>query len=121
MAKKPYIAMEHLDGVPLDKIIKEDGGKLSDIEKTIQIVSNVATAIATLHAQDVIHLDIKPENILVRPDNQIALIDFGLAHHARYPDLLVEAMYKGIGSAPYISPEQVMGIRNDWRSDIFAI
>ncbi len=121
MAKKPYIAMEHLDGVPLDKIIKEDGGKLSDIEKTIQIVSNVATAIATLHAQDVIHLDIKPENILVRQDNQITLIDFGLAHHARYPDLLVEAMYKGIGSAPYISPEQVMGIRNDWRSDIFAI
>ena len=121
MATKPYIAMEHLNGIPLDKIIEAEGGKLSDIEKVIEIVSNIATAIGSLHAQDVIHLDIKPENILVQPNSKIALIDFGLAHHARFPDLLLEAMIKGIGSAPYISPEQIMGIRNDWRSDIFSI
>ena len=121
MAKKPYIAMERLDGRPLDKLIEEQGGKLSEIEQTIQIVSNLALAVASLHAQDVIHLDLKPENILVTQDNRVALIDFGLAHHMRYPDLLVEQMKKGVGSAPYISPEQVMGLRNDWRSDIFSI
>ena len=121
MTSKPYIAMEHLNGTPLNKIIEIEGGKLTDIEKIIEIVSNIAIAIGSLHAQDVIHLDIKPENILVQPDSKIALIDFGLAHHARFPDLLLEAMIKGIGSAPYISPEQIMGIRNDWRSDIFSI
>lgn len=121
MASKPYIAMEHLSGTSLDKIIEAEGGKLSDIERVVEIASNIATAIGSLHAQDVIHLDIKPENILVQPNSKIALIDFGLAHHARFPDLLLEAMIKGIGSAPYISPEQIMGIRNDWRSDIFSI
>jgi serine/threonine protein kinase len=121
ISSKPYIAMEHLEGVSLDKIIEEEGGRIDDIEKIIEIVSNIATAVGTLHAQDVIHLDIKPENILIQPNNGIALIDFGLAHHSRYPDLLQEAMIKGIGSAPYISPEQIMGIRNDWRSDIFSI
>ncbi|TXI14537.1 MAG: protein kinase [Polynucleobacter sp.] len=121
MAKKPYIAMERLDGRPLDQLIEEQGGKLSDIQQTIEIVSNVALAIASLHAQDIIHLDIKPENILVTKDNKVAIIDFGLAHHTHFPDLLVEQMRKGVGSAPYIAPEQVMGIRNDWRSDIFAM
>ena len=72
MAKKPYIAMERLDGRPLDKLIEEQGGKLSEIEQTIQIVSNLALAVVSLHAQDVIHLDLKPENILVTQDNRVA-------------------------------------------------
>lgn len=121
MAKKPYIAMERLAGQPLDKMIEAEGGRLKAIDQAIEIGSNLALAVASLHAQDVIHLDLKPENILVTPDNKVTLIDFGLAHHMRYPDLLVEQMRKGVGSAPYISPEQVMGMRDDWRSDIFSI
>ena len=121
MARKPYIAMERLEGRPLIDLLKEQDGRLQDISQTIEIVANIALAVANLHAQDVIHLDLKPENILIGQDNKVALIDFGLAHHMRYPDLLVEQMRKGVGSAPYISPEQVMGMRNDWRSDIFAI
>ena len=121
MARKPYIAMEHLEGRPLVDLLKEQDGRLQDISKTIEIVANIALAVANLHAQDVIHLDLKPENILIGKDNKVFLIDFGLAHHMHYPDLLVEQMRKGVGSAPYISPEQVIGMRNDWRSDIFAI
>ncbi|QWD80203.1 protein kinase [Polynucleobacter sp. MWH-Spelu-300-X4] len=121
MARKPYIAMERLEGRPLTELLEEQGGRLEDISQVVEIVANISLAVASLHAQDVIHLDLKPENILIGKDNKIALIDFGLAHHMRYPDLLVEQMRKGVGSAPYISPEQVMGMRNDWRSDIFAI
>mgnify|MGYP006267070805 CR=1 FL=1 len=121
MAKKPYIAMERLKGQSLDKIIEDQDGKIADIQQAIEIAENISLAVASLHAQDIIHLDLKPENILVDENNKVSLIDFGLAHHMNYPDLLAEQMRKGVGSAPYISPEQVMGMRNDWRSDIFSI
>ena len=49
------------------------------------------------------------------------LIDFGMAHHARLPDLLAEQRRSAAGSAPYVSPEQVNGIRSDPRSDLFAV
>ncbi len=121
MARKPYIAMEKITGQSLQDLLENQGGRLESIDDVIQIAANLALAIASLHAQDVIHLDLKPENILLGPHHQVYLIDFGLAHHTRYPDLLAEEMRKGVGSAPYISPEQVMGIRNDWRSDIYSL
>jgi serine/threonine protein kinase len=87
----------------------------------VQIGADLAQAVQSLHAQDAIHLDLKPDNILVDDQGKLTLIDFGLSHHARFPDLLAEEMRKGVGSAPYISPEQVIGIRSDYRSDIFSI
>ena len=101
MATRPYIAMERVE--------------------VIRIGADLAQAVQSLHAQDAIHLDIKPENILIDDKGKLTLIDFGLSHHDRFPDLLAEEMRKGIGSAPYISPEQVTGIRSDYRSDIFSI
>jgi len=119
MATRPYIAMERVEGRPLEDLIKE--GKVFSIDEVVRIGADLAQAVQSLHAQDAIHLDIKPENILIDDKGKLTLIDFGLSHHARYPDLLAEAMRKGVGSAPYISPEQVAGIRSDSRSDIFSI
>ncbi|OWS72490.1 protein kinase [Polynucleobacter aenigmaticus] len=119
MATRPYIAMERVAGRPLEDSIKE--GKVFTIDEVVQIGSDLAQAVQSLHSQDAIHLDIKPENILIDDQGKLTLIDFGLSHHARFPDLLAEEMRKGIGSAPYISPEQVIGIRSDYRSDIFSI
>lgn len=119
MATRPYIAMERVAGRPLEDLIKE--GKVFTIDEVVQIGADLAQAVQSLHSQDAIHLDIKPENILIDDDGKLTLIDFGLSHHARYPDLLAEEMRKGIGSAPYISPEQVAGIRSDSRSDIYSI
>ena len=118
LAKTPYIAMSIIPGVALEKILIEK--KQLSIEQTITIALNLLKALQNLHAQEVIHLDLKPDNILIDDNNEVYLIDFGLAHHSRYPDLLAEEMRKGIGSAPYISPEQVVGVREDSRSDIFA-
>jgi nucleotide-binding universal stress UspA family protein len=64
---------------------------------------------------------VKPSNVLFRPTGEAVLVDFGLARHAHYPDLLAEEIRSPIGSAPYISPEQVMGVRWDPRSDVFAM
>jgi eukaryotic-like serine/threonine-protein kinase len=119
MATRPYIAMERVTGRPLEDFIKE--GKLFTIDEVVKIGADLAQAVQSLHAQDAIHLDIKPENILIDDEGKITLIDFGLSHHERFPDLLAEEMRKGIGSAPYISPEQVAGIRSDSRSDIYSI
>ena len=119
MATRPYIAMERVDGRPLEDYIKE--GKVFTIDEVVRIGADLAQAVQSLHSQDAIHLDVKPENILINEKGKLTLIDFGLSHHARYPDLLAEEMRKGIGSAPYISPEQVAGIRSDSRSDIFSI
>ena len=119
MATRPYIAMERVDGRPLEDYIKE--GKVFTIDEVVHIGADLAQAVQSLHSQDAIHLDVKPENILIDEKGKLTLIDFGLSHHARYPDLLAEEMRKGIGSAPYISPEQVAGVRSDSRSDIFSI
>lgn len=119
MATRPYIAMERVEGRPLEDFIKD--GKVFTIDEVVKIGADLAQAVQSLHAQDAIHLDIKPENILIDNKGKLTLIDFGLSHHARFPDLLAEEMRKGIGSAPYISPEQVTGIRSDYRSDIFSI
>lgn len=119
MATRPYIAMERVEGRPLEDLIKE--GKQFSVDEVVRIGADLAQAVQSLHAQDAIHLDIKPENILIDDKGKLTLIDFGLSHHARYPDLLAEEMRKGVGSAPYISPEQVAGIRSDSRSDIFSI
>ena len=119
MATRPYIAMARVAGQPLEDLIKE--GKIFTIDEVVRIAADLAQAVQALHSQDAIHLDIKPDNILIDDTGKLTLIDFGLSHHARYPDLLAEEMRKGVGSAPYISPEQVAGIRSDSRSDIYSI
>ena len=81
----------------------------------------ISDAVHSLHLQDAVHLDLKPDNVIIKADGDVVLIDFGLAYHAHFPDLLAEEHRFAAGSAPYISPEQVLGTRSDPRSDIFAL
>lgn len=114
----PYVAMEHIPGgslLPLlDRLPLEP-------EEVARIGAAVATALDAVHVQDVIHLDIKPSNILFRPSGEAVLVDYGLAHHARLPDLMAEEFRLPYGTAPYMAPEQVMGVRSYRRSDLFAL
>jgi serine/threonine protein kinase len=118
MAINPYIAMEKVAGISLESMIQKN--KQLPIDQVLTIAINLARAIQSLHSQEVIHLDLKPDNVLIDDKLETRIIDFGLAHHARFPDLLAEEMRKGIGSAPYISPEQIVGVRDDLRSDLFS-
>src|SRR5437773_115522 len=81
----------------------------------------VALALDDLHRQDVVHLDLKPTNVLYRESGDAVLIDFGLAHHSHYPDLLAEELRYPVGNWVYMAPEQVLGVRCDPRSDIYAL
>lgn len=119
LASQPYIAMSRVAGRNLEDITRESPEM--GLDQIVRIGIDLAQAVQSLHDQDVIHLDLKPTNIMISADHSITLIDFGLSHHTHFPDLLEEEMRKGVGSAPYLSPEQVQGVRSDSRSDLFSI
>lgn len=114
----PYLAMERIEGRTLDERI---GHGPLPIEEVARLGAAIADALQSVHGQGAVHLDLKPENMIERPDGRVVLIDFGLAHHARFPDLLAEELRYHAGSAPYLSPEQLRDVRSDPRSDLFAL
>jgi eukaryotic-like serine/threonine-protein kinase len=118
LARTPYLVSEWIEGRTLEDVL--EGGALAPPE-VAQIGAALADALHSLHQQGVVHLDVKPENAILRADGTVVLIDFGLAHHSSYPDLLAEETRFGVGSAPYVSPEQLAGTREDRRSDVFAL
>jgi eukaryotic-like serine/threonine-protein kinase len=118
LARTPFLVTEWIDGTSLEEVLR--GGPLPPVE-VVRVGAAIADALHSLHRQDVIHLDVKPANIILKKDGTVALVDFGFAHHARFPDLLAEETRFGAGSAPYISPEQVLGTREDTRSDVFSL
>jgi serine/threonine protein kinase len=114
----PYIVMEWIDGRALADVVA--GAPLLP-EEVARIGAALADAVHSVHAQEVVHLDLKPENFLLRPSGEAVLLDFGFAHHARYPDLLGEELQFAAGSAAYVSPEQLQDNRSDPRSDLYAL
>ena len=118
LTRTPYLVTEWIEGESLEHWLK--GGPLP-VAEVVRIGATIADALHSIHLQDTIHLDLKPENVILKRDGTAVLIDFGLAHHARYPDLLAEEKRFAAGSAPYISPEQVQDTRSDSRSDIFSL
>jgi eukaryotic-like serine/threonine-protein kinase len=118
LERQPYLVMEEILGPSLKDWVPRAPLPPDEVAR---LGVALATAVHALHQQEAIHLDLKPANVLFRPGGEAVLIDFGLAHHAHYPDLLAEEYRRPIGSAPYMSPEQVVGERSDPRSDLFAI
>ncbi|MBW8845074.1 MAG: protein kinase [Burkholderiales bacterium] len=116
--RQAYIVMERIPGETLRPRL--DDAPLPP-EEVADIGARVATALAALHRQNVVHLDVKPSNILFRPDGTAVLVDFGLSRHELLPDLLEEEFTLPMGTGPYMSPEQVQFVRNDPRSDLFAL
>jgi eukaryotic-like serine/threonine-protein kinase len=114
----PYLVMEYVDGRSLHTYA--DQAPLP-ADQAARLVAALATAVHDLHRQEVIHLDIKPANVLYRAGGEAVLVDFGLARHGHFPDLVEEEFHKPVGTAAYISPEQIMGNRDNPRSDLFAI
>ncbi|MDL2337655.1 MAG: bifunctional serine/threonine-protein kinase/universal stress protein [Pseudomonadota bacterium] len=117
-SRQPYIVMERIEGPSLRPRLDE--APLA-IDEVIEIGSRVATALHDLHRQHLVHLDVKPSNIVFRSDGTAVMVDFGLSHHDRLPDLLDEEFTLPMGTGPYMSPEQVQYVRDDPRSDLFAL
>lgn len=117
-ARQAYVVMETLPGNTLYK-------RLPNLplpyEEARVLVARIADALCDLHRQDVIHHDIKPSSIMFRETGEAVLIDYGLSHHSQLPDLLQEEFRVPYGTAPYMAPERLLGIRDDPRSDLFSL
>ena len=117
-ARQPYLVMEYIQGRSLFSFIERAPLPPDEI---ITLGARVATALVDLHRQNVLHLDIKPSNIMLRDSGEAALIDFGLSRHLMLPDLLEEEFRVPMGTGPYIAPEQIFKNRSDPRSDIYSL
>ena len=117
-ARQPYVVIERIPG----KTLYSRLGELPlDSEEAAAIAGKIAAALADLHRQNVIHHDIKPSSVMFRPTGEAVLIDFGLSHHNQLPDLLQEEFRLPYGTAPYMAPERLLGVRDDPRSDLFSL
>ena len=116
-AVQPYIVMEHIAGPTLAK----NPSRTLEIDEVVRLGAEMAAALSALHQQRVLHLDLKPANVLFRSTGTAVLIDFGLSRHELLPDLLEEQFHRPVGTTEYMAPEQLMRVRSDRRSDIFAL
>ena len=117
-----FIAMELVEGQTLRSLMKS-GLKLKN---SLSIAGQVAEALAVAHRQGIIHRDIKPDNIMVRPDGYVKLLDFGLAklteaHATRESDAAQTRSGAALGTLAYMSPEQAAGETIDQRTDIWGL
>jgi len=119
MGRLPCLVMEYVHGPTLDHWLEQPERPSPDT--IARLGAAMARAVHSLHQQNVCHLDLKPGNVLFSSDDHAILLDFGLSCHSHYPDLLAEELRKAVGSPAWIAPEQVVGVRGDPRSDIFAI
>jgi serine/threonine protein kinase len=114
-----YMVMEWVDGKLLRKILDEK--KVLPPERAIKIAIGICDALDYIHSHGVVHRDLKPENIMVGENDDVKLIDFGIAGQAGARRLTFAKLSQVMGTPEYISPEQVKGKRGDGRSDVYAL
>ncbi|MEZ6139168.1 MAG: protein kinase [Zavarzinella sp.] len=115
----PYIAMEYLEGYPLDEYLKKKGSP--SIKQIIRIAAETFAGLGAAHKQGLIHRDIKPGNLwLESPNARVKILDFGLA---KPMDSEIELTKSGtvVGTPAYMSPEQARAAEIDHRSDLFSV
>ncbi|HEX5731258.1 MAG TPA: protein kinase [Blastocatellia bacterium] len=124
---RDYIVMQYVEGETLASRI---ANKPLELNETIDVVKQVAEALAEAHAHNLLHRDIKPQNVIITPRGQVKVLDFGLAKEIsttssfegekRTQSLVTEPGII-VGTAPYMSPEQAKGKSLDARSDLFSL
>ena len=116
---RTYMVIEWVDGRLLRTVLNEE--KKLPIERAIKITLGICDALDYMHKRGIVHRDLKPENIMVGENDQVKLIDFGIAMKEDARRLTFVNVSSLLGTPDYISPEQVKGARGDQRSDIYAV
>lgn len=117
----PFIVMEYVDGRSLAEILRSEGRLHPDRAATIAV--DVAAALDAAHRQGMVHMDVKPGNVLITSEGQVKLADFGIAKALKdgsETDLTVEDGTV-MGTATYLSPEQAQGQKVGPRSDVYSL
>lgn len=115
---RAYYSMALLEGTPLDRLAGDERPSTRDL---LRGFAAVADALDTMHREGVVHRDVKPGNIMLRPDGHMVLADFGLAKALCSPDLTISG--QTIGTPLYVSPEQFRGETSttDGRTDVYSL
>ncbi|MEK7485848.1 MAG: serine/threonine-protein kinase [Planctomycetota bacterium] len=117
--KKVYFVMEYVDGISIENEISKTGSYPE--KKALYVTQEVAKALSYCHERQIIHRDIKPENILIDSQNNVKLMDLGLAKDLSQESKLTQAGMT-VGTPNYIAPEQAKGTTDiDLRCDIYSL
>ena len=116
---RPYLVMEYLEGQTLDQLLQHV--KPLPVDDALRIVSRLGDAIGYLHRHNVVHRDLKPQNIMMCNDGSLRIMDFGIAKAAASRRLTFGGFSPTLGTPDYMAPEQVKGQRGDERTDIYSL
>ena len=114
-----YMVIEWVGGRLLRTLLNQE--KNLTIDRAVKITLGICDALDYMHKHGIVHRDLKPENVMVDANDQIKLIDFGIAMKEDARRLTFVNVSSMLGTPDYISPEQVKGGRGDQRSDIYAL
>jgi tetratricopeptide (TPR) repeat protein/predicted Ser/Thr protein kinase len=112
---RPFIVMELLEGETLNKYLERP--EAADVESKMDLMLQICRGLHAAHSRGIFHRDIKPGNLLVRPNGELKIVDFGIA---RLASSSMTASGLLVGTPDYMSPEQARGHEIDQRSDIFS-
>ncbi|CCG01042.1 protein kinase domain-containing protein [Blastococcus saxobsidens] len=112
-----FLVMEFVEGQPLVTILHEEGRL--PVDWTLHVLAQSADGLSAAHRAGVVHRDIKPGNLIVRPDGVVKLTDFGIAQARDAAPLTRTGMV--VGTAQYLSPEQAQGMEVDAASDVYSL
>ena len=113
----PYIVMECVEGRTLAELLAENGPL--DPDRTVDLILQACAGLEHAHAAGLVHRDIKPQNLLVRDDDTLKIVDFGIARPVDGTQLTLAGTI--LGTAAYLSPEQALGERVTSAADLYSL
>jgi eukaryotic-like serine/threonine-protein kinase len=114
-----YMVMEWVEGKLLRQLLDEQ--KKLPPDRAVKIALGICHALGYIHGHGIVHRDLKPEHIMVDSQDNIKLMDFGLAGQVGAARITFAKLSQVVSSPEYISPEQVKGKRGDARSDLYSL
>ena len=112
-----YVSMEYIDGTSLDKMIEHEG--FLPLPTALKIGLQICSATAAAHLLNIIHRDLKPANIMIKGDDTVKILDFGIAKAVGSGEITTAGQI--VGSPKYMAPEQIQEAEIDARTDIYLI
>jgi len=115
-----FLVMEYIEGEDLEALISRTGS--IPIKRTIEIAAKICIGLEHAHTHGIVHRDLKPGNIMIDPDNEVRILDFGVAKIVSHDtDHRITKTGQAMGTILYMSPEQLRGEETDFRSDIYSM
>ena len=115
-----FLIMEYVKGNPLDEFIRDVTGPMPE-ERAVPIMKGILEGFSYAHQQGIIHRDIKPANVIITKEDEVKILDFGIARLLGDGNHNLTKTGTQMGTVYYMSPEQVQGKKVDVRSDIYSL